>query len=73
MFEIKQGQEVICGDSLEIMRTMPDKCFNLVLCDPPYGIGIDGSDESIVDGVQIRKKYEWGGVGQKHTKQGVFY
>ncbi len=32
--------KIICGDSLEIMKQMPDKCVDLVLTDPPYGIGI---------------------------------
>ena len=32
-------QKVICGDSLEIMKTFKDKQFDLVLTDPPYGIG----------------------------------
>ena len=27
------------GDCLDIMRDMPDKCIDLVLTDPPYGIG----------------------------------
>ena len=27
------------GDCLELMREMPDKCVDLVLTDPPYGIG----------------------------------
>ena len=31
-------EEVICGDSLEIMRGFADKQFDLVLTDPPYGI-----------------------------------
>jgi site-specific DNA-methyltransferase (adenine-specific) len=26
-------------DCLEFMRTLPDKCFDLVLTDPPYGLG----------------------------------
>jgi len=30
---------VICGDCLEVMRQLPDKCVDLVLTDPPYGIG----------------------------------
>ena len=30
---------VICADSLEIMKQLPDKCIDLVLTDPPYGIG----------------------------------
>ena len=30
---------VIQGDCLEIMKLMPDKCIDLVLTDPPYGLG----------------------------------
>lgn len=32
--------EIIQGDCLEIMRTYSDNQFDLVLTDPPYGIGI---------------------------------
>ena len=32
--------KVICGDSLEYMKTLPDKCIDLVLTDPPYWIDI---------------------------------
>ena len=28
-------------DCLELMRTLPDKCFQLAIADPPYGIGAD--------------------------------
>lgn len=34
---------VICGDCLEVMRDMPDDCVDLVLTDPPYGIGVDST------------------------------
>ena len=30
--------KVIHGDCLDVMREMPDKCIDLVLTDPPYGI-----------------------------------
>jgi len=30
--------KIICGDSLEYMKTLPDKCIDLVLTDPPYGM-----------------------------------
>ena len=30
---------LICSDSMEVMRKMPDKSIDLVLTDPPYGIG----------------------------------
>ena len=31
------------NDCLELMKQLPDKCIDLVLTDPPYGIGISGS------------------------------
>lgn len=31
--------QIIQGDCLEIMREMPDKSVDLVLTDPPYGLG----------------------------------
>src|SRR3990167_1756794 len=33
--------KIIQGDCLEVMKQMPDKCVDLVLTDPPYGIGAD--------------------------------
>jgi site-specific DNA-methyltransferase (adenine-specific) len=36
---------IILGDCLEVMRTMPDKCVDLVLTDPPYGHGGDSQTE----------------------------
>lgn len=38
---MQSKQEIICGDCLPIMRNYKDKQFDLVLCDPPYGIGAD--------------------------------
>ena len=32
--------KVVCGDCLEVMKKLPDKCIDLVLTDPPYGIGM---------------------------------
>jgi len=34
-------------DCLEFMKQVPDDYFDLVLTDPPYGIGIDGQKKSI--------------------------
>ena len=33
--------KVIQGDCLEVMKQIPDKCVDLVLTDPPYGIKMD--------------------------------
>ena len=36
--------EIICGDSLEIMKQYPDNYFSLCLTDPPYGRRITRKD-----------------------------
>ena len=37
--------KILFGDCLEVMRTMPDKCVDLLLTDPPYGHGGDSQTE----------------------------
>lgn len=32
---------IVNGDCLEVLKGFPDKCVDLVLTDPPYGIGAD--------------------------------
>ena len=39
-----EGGEVYLGDCLEIMSSIPDKSIDLILTDPPYGIGFMGKD-----------------------------
>lgn len=34
---------LIHGDCMELMRSKPDKFYDLAIVDPPYGIGRDGS------------------------------
>jgi site-specific DNA-methyltransferase (adenine-specific) len=34
--------ELLNIDCMEYMATLPDKAFDLAICDPPYGIGEDG-------------------------------
>lgn len=41
--EIKN--KITLGDSLEVMRQLPDKCIDLILTDPPYGINIARSGQ----------------------------
>ncbi|AFZ13834.1 Site-specific DNA-methyltransferase (adenine-specific) [Crinalium epipsammum PCC 9333] len=35
----KNGHQVVYGDTLEYLRSMPDECVDLIFCDPPYNIG----------------------------------
>jgi len=33
--------KVICGDCLAVMKDIPDKSVDLVITDPPYGVGME--------------------------------
>ena len=35
----KYLNKITCADCIDILRELPDKCIDLVLTDPPYGIG----------------------------------
>jgi site-specific DNA-methyltransferase (adenine-specific) len=41
-------------DCLEFMKSLPDKCVDLVLTDPPYGIG--ASSKKFINGTSVTKK-----------------
>ena len=30
--------KIICGDTLQVMRQMPDNCIDLVVTSPPYNL-----------------------------------
>ena len=32
---------LVNADCMEVMRGLPDNAFDLAICDPPYGLGID--------------------------------
>ena len=42
------------NDCLELMKQLPDKCIDLVLTDPPYGIGISSNPVR-----QMHDKKDW--------------
>lgn len=46
------------GDCLDLMRSLPDKSIDLVLTDPPYGIGMDGGNVGY-KGFNNFEKKEW--------------
>ena len=39
--------ELMLGDCMDYMRSLPDKAFDLAIVDPPYGIGIDGQKGTV--------------------------
>jgi len=52
-FKTKKGV-LLCGDCLEIMKKFPENRVDLVLTDPPYGIGI--TKQKAIGGGSIRGK-----------------
>lgn len=43
----KYLNKIIVGDCLEVMKGMPDKSVDLIITDPPYGIGeVDGTNKT---------------------------
>lgn len=53
--------ELLFGDCMEYMRTLPDKAFDLAIVDPPYGIGVDGNSASTGShgGRKAHTKKQW--------------
>lgn len=38
------GQQVACGDCVEVMRSLPDNSIDSIITDPPYGISFMSKD-----------------------------
>lgn len=37
----KYENQIICADSLELLKKLPDNCIDLILTSPPYNFGLD--------------------------------
>lgn len=37
---------MINADCVDVLKSMPDKCFDLAIVDPPYGLGEGGKDKN---------------------------
>lgn len=55
----EEGIDLYCADCLEFMKTIPDKSVDLVLTDPPYGIGFCSSWTNRKERLQNDKLSEW--------------
>lgn len=49
--------KITCADCLDVLRDLPDKCVDLVLTDPPYGLNIDGQKQSTNINPKHNRKY----------------
>ena len=62
------GKPLVCGstvfneDCMTVMARYPDKYFDLAICDPPYGIGMDGDFSCF-------SKNDKGFLGKRNHKQ----
>lgn len=50
---------IYCADCLDIMQQMPEKCVDLVLTDPPYGINYKSSWSDRFDIIKNDNNYLW--------------
>lgn len=55
--------EVYNTDCMEYMRGLPDKAFDLAICDPPYGIGADKNQIAKANKRQGKSKALWKDYG----------
>ena len=60
-------------DALELLKMIPDKSIDLVLTDPPYGIGIDGQKMSLNKNPKVnRKNHDFKGWDNKIPNKEIF-
>jgi len=56
-FEEEYINKIICGDCLEVMQNMPDKCIDLVVTSPPYNL-----KNSTGNGMKDGRGGKWAGA-----------
>ena len=52
------NMELYCGDSLAIMREMPDACVDLVVTDPPYEVSVTSGGGTINNIKKLKRTLE---------------
>lgn len=50
------GIQLVNGDCMDVMRNLPDNAFDLAICDPPYGIGVDGQKKCVCKNPKHNRK-----------------
>ena len=53
--------QIVCGDALTLMRTMPDECADLVITSPPYNL-----KNSTGNGMKDGRGGKWERAALKH-------
>lgn len=60
--------KIINADCLDILKQLPDKCIDLVLTDPPYGIDYGGQ---LIKGEEFKFNTNKHGCGTLETTNGT--
>lgn len=56
-----EADHIYCGDCFDLMRDMPDKSVDLVLTEPPYGIG-EAAGKNKTRGTKITPARDYGNL-----------
>ena len=62
-FESQFVNKIVCGDCLSVMKGWPDKCVDLVLTDPPYGIRYKSNGGSARYQKRVQNARDWDNDG----------
>tara|TARA_B100000787_G_scaffold162686_1_gene143695 strand:- start:3626 stop:4555 length:930 start_codon:yes stop_codon:yes gene_type:complete len=66
--DFKGDDAIVCGDSIELIKQMPDNSVHLILSDIPYGIGLDDWDV-----LHKNTNSAYGGKSPGQTKAGAVF
>ena len=59
-------------DRMDFLSKFPDKYFDLIIDDPPYGIGEDGSKNNSRNKIAIAKSYvAYSGMTLMHPRKNI--
>lgn len=65
-------QNLILGDCMDLMKSKPDKFYDLAIVDPPYGIGEDGRKTKGREGYVLQKNGSKRFLAAKNYKLGKY-
>ena len=65
------GQTLILADCRDVLPTLGSKDFDAIVCDPPFGIGIDGQARRIKGKKSDRKGYEFKGWDAERPEEAL--
>jgi DNA modification methylase len=49
--------QIICGDSLEVLKTIPEESIDVILTDPPYNVNYKYNDYK--DNLSDTDYFDW--------------